>query len=114
MEICQRPADRHNYGSPVVDSGWETEESGDFLTCLDLGFGSEARINNAPMGGVKKKEQKKYPQKPNFLFTPTKAIRRQRAMYNRVIVIRHSFTLKFTAPETNPPPCRNPDARTDP
>jgi hypothetical protein len=49
-----------------------------------FGLGSDATRTSAPIAGVKNKEQKKYPQNPNFLFEPMKAIRIQRATYNRV------------------------------
>jgi hypothetical protein len=48
--------------------------SGYFLT---RGFESEASNKSIPMKGLKSNEEKKYPQKPIFLFVPKKPIIRQ-------------------------------------
>jgi hypothetical protein len=62
-----------------LESGYE--HLGHFSSFF--GRGSDATSTSAPIAGVKKSEQKKYPQNPNFLFEPMKAIRIQRATYNR-------------------------------
>lgn len=63
--------------SGVTDSEREVEQLGQLFA--SLGRGSEATNKRAPTAGDKKKQQKKYPQKPNFLFLPRMAIRRQSA-----------------------------------
>ena len=70
-----------NYCRSVADSESGYAHFGHFSSFF--GRGSEATKTSAPIAGVKNKEQKKYPQNPNFLFDPMKAIRIQRATYKR-------------------------------
>jgi hypothetical protein len=46
------------------------------------------------MNGVKKRLQKKYPQNPNFLLTPTQAMMRQSPIYTIAMVM--AFPQMFT------------------
>jgi hypothetical protein len=61
----------------VTDSEREVEQSGALFVSFERG--SDATNRRAPTAGDKKKQQKKYPQKPNLLFLPRMAIRRESA-----------------------------------
>jgi hypothetical protein len=63
----------------VVEPESEYEHFGHFFG--GFGRGSEATRTSAPMHGVKNRLHKKYPQKPNFLFEPIKAMRKQNPIY---------------------------------
>jgi len=61
---------------PGSELGGDVDPAGGFFS---FGRGSEATKRSAPTAGERNIEQKKYPQKPNFLFLPRVAIRRESA-----------------------------------
>ena len=70
-----------------------SEQRGHFV----MGFGrlSDASKIIAPRKGVKKRLQKKYPQNPNFLLAPSKAIMTLNTRYIGAITMLYSLALRL-------------------